>query len=62
MGRTGRMGAAGEALLFLLPSEKAYADLLRQQGVSLQVGSVEGHWKCLQGKRRAVPTLLSVAQ
>lgn len=37
VGRTARMGAHGEALLFLLPSERQYADLLADQGVSLQV-------------------------
>ncbi|KAF6251247.1 DEAD-domain-containing protein [Scenedesmus sp. NREL 46B-D3] len=35
VGRTARMGQQGEALLFLLPSEMPYAQLLQQQGVRL---------------------------
>jgi superfamily II DNA/RNA helicase len=35
VGRTARMGQQGEALLFLLPSEMPYVQLLQQQGVKL---------------------------
>jgi len=33
VGRTGRLGAIGDALLFLLPSEKAYVDVLAEHSV-----------------------------
>ena len=35
VGRTARLGARGDAVLFLLPSERAYADELRAHGVAL---------------------------
>lgn len=35
VGRTARMGQQGEALLFLLPSEAPYVQLLQQRGVAL---------------------------
>ncbi len=36
MGRTARMGSAGEALLFLLPSEASYVAMLAARGVELR--------------------------
>jgi ATP-dependent RNA helicase DDX31/DBP7 len=36
VGRTARMGQHGEALLFLLPSEVVYVELLQQRGMQLQ--------------------------
>jgi len=35
VGRTARKGEQGNALLFLLPSEKAYLDVLKGHGISL---------------------------
>lgn len=36
VGRTARMGQAGDAVLLLLPSERPYIDLLHHKGVLLQ--------------------------
>lgn len=36
VGRTARMGQTGEAILFLLPSEIAYLDLLQGQGCKVK--------------------------
>ena len=36
VGRTARMGSAGEALLFLLPSEAGYTAMLAARGVTLR--------------------------
>ncbi|KAI9100594.1 P-loop containing nucleoside triphosphate hydrolase protein [Phlyctochytrium arcticum] len=35
IGRTARLGRAGEALVFLLPSEAAYLDVLKKEGLKL---------------------------
>jgi len=35
VGRTARMGQQGEALLFLMPAEMPYLQLLQQHGVKL---------------------------
>ncbi|KAL1918724.1 uncharacterized protein VTP21DRAFT_2746 [Calcarisporiella thermophila] len=48
IGRTARLGRAGEALLFLLPSEMEYIDLLKVQELKPQpVDLVEGYLKKL---------------
>jgi hypothetical protein len=53
VGRTARMGQHGEALLFLLPSEMQYVQLLQQQGMKLaqeQLGSLLQCLPALVGK------------
>lgn len=42
------MGQQGQALLFLLPSEKAYIDKLQQHGVKVQQGNLMQHVLQLQ--------------
>lgn len=49
VGRTARMGQAGEALLLLLPSEKAYAGLLEAAGAPLQPARLGDALRCLPG-------------
>jgi len=39
VGRTARLGSNGEAVLFLQPKEREYADVLAAEGVSFAVGS-----------------------
>eukprot|EP00877_Chromochloris_zofingiensis_P004824 jgi/Chrzof1/14342/UNPLg00616.t1 len=41
------MGHAGEALIFLLPTERAYVDLLQQKGVRLQEEPLSAALRCL---------------
>ncbi|WIA32142.1 hypothetical protein OEZ86_002992 [Tetradesmus obliquus] len=47
VGRTARMGQQGEALLFLLPSEMPYVQLLLQQGMKLTQEQLAGLLQCL---------------
>lgn len=42
------MGQQGQAVLFLLPSEKAYIDKLQQHGVKVQQGNLVQHVLQLQ--------------
>lgn len=35
VGRTARMGHSGEALLFLMPHERPYVEVLSKRGISL---------------------------
>ena len=55
VGRTARMGQQGQALLFLLPSEKAYIDRLQQHGVKVQQGNLMQHVLQLQELGMAPP-------
>lgn len=43
VGRTARMGQQGRAVLFLLPTERAYVDKLQQHGVQVQQGNLMQH-------------------
>jgi len=47
VGRTARMGSAGEALLFLLPSEAGYVAMLAARGVALQAQPLMPLLDCL---------------
>lgn len=49
VGRTARMGQQGEALLFLLPSELPYVQLLQQHGVSVSQQELTSLLQCLPG-------------
>lgn len=49
VGRTARMGQQGEALLFLLPSEMPYVQLLQQSGVQLSQQIAGDLLQCLPG-------------
>ena len=53
------MGQQGQALLFLLPSEKAYIDKLQQHGVKVQQGNLMQHVLQLQELGTA-PTQVSL--
>lgn len=48
VGRTARMGQQGQAMLFLLPSEKGYIHKLQQHGVKVQQGNLMQHILLLQ--------------
>ena len=41
VGRTARMGHSGEALIFLMPHERRYVELLAKRGIALQVGAAD---------------------
>ena len=47
VGRTARMGSAGEALLFLLPSEAGYTAMLAARGVTLRAQPLMPLLDCL---------------
>lgn len=49
VGRTARMGQQGEALIFLLPSEMPYVQLLQQSGVQLTQELAGNLLQCLPG-------------
>ena len=54
VGRTARMGHHGESLLFLLPSEGEYVDLLATLGVNVKKEGLPGLLRCLPGAAGAV--------
>ncbi|KAJ2849405.1 ATP-dependent RNA helicase dbp7 [Coemansia brasiliensis] len=57
VGRTARLGRAGEAVLFLLPSESKYLDLLEEKGLRPDDESMESVLKLMakhEGARKGV--------
>ena len=61
VGRTARMGSAGEALLFLLPSEAGYVSMLAARGVALQAQPLMPLLDCLDRPDDREVTLQSKA-
>lgn len=49
VGRTARMGQQGDALIFLLPSELPYVQMLKQRGVQVMQELAGNLLKCLPG-------------
>ena len=48
VGRTARLGASGEAILMLMPSERDYVALLQQHGMKLEEHSLDRLMKSLK--------------
>ena len=53
VGRTARMGQTGEALLFLLPGERAYLGRLAAAGMHMEPANVLPALDLLPGAREA---------
>jgi ATP-dependent RNA helicase DDX31/DBP7 len=62
VGRTARLGRTGDALLFLLPSEMAYVDVLRGQGMQPILIAMEDILNRLSSKRSEVQHLATQLQ
>ena len=61
VGRTARMGSAGEAMLFLLPSEAGYVDLLAQRSVKLLLQPLMPVLDCLNDPSEPPVSILTLS-